>query len=192
MERTLTSVTGFEAAHPEIAESAWVHGTAVVIGNVTVGADASLWPMTVLRGDVNWIRIGEDSNVQDNTVVHVTNRVAPTEIGARVTIGHSAVVHGCTVEDDVLVGMGAIILDHAVIGHDSIVGARALVTARTIVPPRSLVLGSPARVVRALTDEEVASIRTYADNYLHYGRIYLGLEVPERNPFYERAPMARG
>lgn len=182
----------FLDAYPSFDDSNFIAPSAEVIGDVTLGARASIWFNTTVRGDVNWIRIGEDSNVQDNTVVHVTNRVAPTEIGARVTIGHSAVVHGCTVEDDVLVGMGAIILDHAVIGHDSIVGARALVTARTIVPPRSLVLGSPARVVRALTDEEVASIRTYADNYLHYGRIYLGLEVPERNPFYERAPMARG
>jgi carbonic anhydrase/acetyltransferase-like protein (isoleucine patch superfamily) len=178
----------FIDAYPVFDETNFIAPSAEVIGDVTLGPQASIWFNTTVRGDVNWIRIGARSNVQDNTVIHVTNRVAPTEIGAGVTIGHSAVVHGCTVEDDVLVGMGAVILDHAVIGHDSIIGAKALVTARTVIPPRSMVLGAPARVVRPLTDDEVASIRVYADHYIAYSRIYLGLDVPTRNPFYERAP----
>jgi carbonic anhydrase/acetyltransferase-like protein (isoleucine patch superfamily) len=120
-------------------------------------------------------------------VVHVTTRTAPTLIGDRVTVGHSAVVHGCTVEDDVLVGIGAVILDHAVIGHDSLVGARALVTGGTRIPPRSLVLGSPARAVRSLTDEEVEQVHAYARNYVGYARIYRGVDQPARNPFYDRA-----
>ena len=183
-------IHAFLDATPVYDETNFIAPSADVIGDVTLGPEASIWFNTTVRGDVNWIRIGAASNVQDNTVIHVTNRTAPTEIGAGVTIGHSAVIHGCTIEDNVLVGMGAVILDHAVIGHDSIVGARALVTARTQVPPRSLVLGSPAKVVRSLTDEEVASIRTYAENYRHYSRIYRGVAVPDRNPFYERAGRA--
>lgn len=181
----------FLDAIPLFDDTNFIAPSAEVIGDVTLGENASIWFNATVRGDVNWIRIGPASNVQDNAVVHVTNRVAPTDIGAGVTIGHSAIVHGCTIEDNVLVGMGAIILDHAVIGRDSIVGARALVTARTQIPPRSLVLGAPAKVVRSLTDEEVASIRTYAENYQHYSRIYRGVEVPERNPFYEREPAER-
>ena len=176
----------FLDATPTYDDSNFIAPSADVIGDVTLGPRASIWFNATVRGDVNWIRIGAASNIQDNAVVHVTNRTAPTRIGDGVTVGHSAVVHGCTIEDNVLVGMGAIILDHAVIGHDSIIGARALVTARMQVPPRSLVLGAPAKVVRSLTDEEVASIRTYSENYQHYSRIYLGLETPAQNPFYER------
>ena len=178
----------FLDAHPAYDDTNFIAPSAEVIGDVTLGAHASIWFNTTLRGDVNWIRIGAESNVQDNTVIHVTNRTAPTLVGDGVTIGHGAIIHGCTIEDNVLVGMGAVILDHAVIGRDSIVGARALVTARTQIPPRSLVIGSPAKVVRSLTDAEVATIRRYAENYLHYSRIYRGEEVPERNPFYEREP----
>jgi len=155
-----------------------------VIGDVQIGPESSVWFGAVIRGDVNRIRIGRESNVQDNAVIHVTNRTAPTRLGDRVTIGHSAVVHGCTVEDEVLVGIGAVILDHAVIGQGSLVGAGALVTGGTRVPPRSLVLGSPARAVRQLTDDEVDTVRAYASNYVRYARIYRGVEQPETNPFY--------
>lgn len=181
-------IRAFLDVHPTYDETNYVAPSADVIGDVTLGPRSSIWFHATVRGDVNWIRLGEASNVQDNAVIHVTNRVAPTDIGSFVTIGHSAVVHGCTVEDNVLIGIGAVILDHAVIGRDSIVGARALVTGRTEIPPRSLVLGAPAKVVRTLTDEEVATIRTYSDNYVKYSRIYLGLETPETNPFYERVP----
>jgi gamma-carbonic anhydrase len=177
----------FLGIEPSYDESNFIAPTASVIGDVTLGRNASIWFNATVRGDVNWIRIGAETSVQDNAVVHVTNRVAPTTIGNRVTVGHSAVIHGCTIEDEVLVGMGAIILDHAVVGRQSIIGAKALVTARMVIPPRSLVLGAPAKVVRQLTDEEVATIGQYADNYIKYGAIYRGEVVPEKNPFYEPA-----
>lgn len=178
-------IRSFLGAHPQYDDTNFIAPSADVIGDVTLGPHASIWFNTTLRGDVHWIRIGEASNVQDNVCIHVTHGTAPTDVGPYVTIGHSAVIHGCTIEENVLVGMGAVILDHAVIGRDSIIGARSLVTARTRIPPRSMVMGTPARVVRALTDEEVAVIRSYADNYVRYSGIYLEREVPERNPFYE-------
>lgn len=170
---------------PSYDDSNFIAETAVVIGDVTLGSNASVWHHCVLRGDVNWIRIGEETNVQDHTVVHVTHGTAPTDIGDRVTIGHNAVVHGCTIEDEVLVGMGATILDHAVIGSHSIVGAQALVTKDTEIPPRSLVLGQPARVVRELSDDEVASIQEGAENYLRYSAVHDGREIPDSNPWYD-------
>lgn len=176
----------FLDAYPLFDDTNFIAPSAEVIGDVALGARASVWFNATIRGDVNWIRIGDESNVQDNAVVHVTNRTAPTSIGAGVTVGHSAVVHGCTIQDHVLIGIGTVILDHAIVGSDSIVGARALITGRMEIPPRSLVLGAPAKVVRPLSDEEVASIRTYAANYVRYRAIYLGDEVPEKNPFYER------
>ena len=170
---------------PQYDDSNFIAPSADVIGDVVLGAGTSIWFNVTIRGDVNWIRIGAASNVQDNSVIHVTNRTAPTRIGDRVTVGHGAIVHGCTIEDEVLIGMGAVLLDHCVIGTQSIVGARALVTGGTEVPPRSLVLGSPARVVRSLTEEEVASIGVYSDNYLKYSAIYRGAVQPDQNPFYE-------
>ncbi|MGI9174443.1 MAG: gamma carbonic anhydrase family protein [Rhodothermales bacterium] len=176
----------FLDAHPQHDESNFIAPSADVIGDVRLGQGASVWFNATVRGDVNWIEIGEASNVQDGAVVHVTGGTSPTRIGARVTVGHSAVVHGCTIEDDVLVGMGAVILDDAVIGKESIVGARALVTGRVQIPPRSLVLGTPANVVRTLTDEEVERIGRYAERYLQLSAIYRGVETPEQNPFYRR------
>jgi carbonic anhydrase/acetyltransferase-like protein (isoleucine patch superfamily) len=178
-------VRSFLEEEPVLDESNYVADTAVVIGDVTLGTGASVWHHCVLRGDVNWIRIGAQTNVQDHTVVHVTHGTAPTDIGARVTIGHGAIIHGCTVADEVLVGMGATILDHAHIGQHSIVGAQALVTKGTDIPPRSLVLGQPAERVRELTDEEVASIREGADNYLRYSAVHAGRERPDENPWYD-------
>jgi carbonic anhydrase/acetyltransferase-like protein (isoleucine patch superfamily) len=117
--------------------------------------------------------------------VHVTHGTAPTDIGAHVTIGHGAIIHGCTIDDEVLVGMGATVLDRAVIGRHSIVGAQALVTKETEIPPRSLVLGQPAEVVREVTDEEVAAIREGAQNYLRYSAVHDGRQAPEENPWYD-------
>lgn len=176
----------FLGCEPTYDDTNFIAETAVVIGDVTLGKGASIWHHCTLRGDVNWIRIGKESNVQDNTVVHVTHGTAPTDVGARVTIGHSAVIHGCTIEDEVLIGMGATVLDHAVIGRHSIVGAQALVTKRTEIPPRSLVLGQPAEVVRDVTDEEVSSIKEGAENYLGYSAVHAGRERPSTNPWYER------
>jgi carbonic anhydrase/acetyltransferase-like protein (isoleucine patch superfamily) len=170
---------------PDYDDTNFIADTAVMVGDVTLGPHASVWHHCTLRGDVNWIRIGAETNVQDNTVVHVTHGTAPTEIGPRVTIGHSAIIHGCRIEEEVLVGMGATVLDHATIGCHSIVGAQALVTKETDVPPRSLVLGQPAEVVRELTDEEVAAIRQGADNYVRYAAVHDGRETPAENPWYD-------
>ncbi len=166
-------IHSFNGVLPSVNETNFVAPSADVIGDVTLGTRTSVWFNATIRGDIHWIRIGDESNVQDNAVIHVTSTTGPTQIGNRVTIGHSAVVHGCTIEDNVLIGMGAIILDNAVIGRDSVVGAGALVTARTIIPPGSMVLGSPAKVVRSLTEDEIKGIGKYADNYLRNSRVYL-------------------
>jgi len=136
---------------PDIDETAFVHAMAYVSGESRVCARASIWPTTVLRGDQGGIIVGADSNVQDGSVVHATGGRSTTTIGERVTIGHRAVIHGCTVEDDCLIGMGAIVLDNAVIGRGSLVGAGAVVTGGKKIPPGSLVLGNPARVVKSVT-----------------------------------------
>jgi len=175
----------FLGVEPTHDDTNYIAETAALVGDVILGRDASIWHHCTLRGDVNWIRVGPETNVQDHTVVHVTHGTAPADIGARVTIGHGAIVHGCTVEDEVLVGMGATILDHAVIGRHSIVGVQALVTKGTRVPPRSLVLGQPAEAVRTVTDEEVAGIRDGADNYLRYADVHAGTERPAENPWYD-------
>ncbi|MCL4847094.1 MAG: gamma carbonic anhydrase family protein [Acidobacteria bacterium] len=158
---------------PTVAASAYVDRSAQVIGDVVVGEESSLWMNVVVRGDVNHVRVGRRTNVQDGTVVHVMRGTHPTLIGDEVTIGHGALVHGCTLGDRVLVGMGAIVLNGAFVGEDSIVAAGTLVPEGMQVPPRSLVMGSPARVRRTLTDEEVASILRYADNYVGYRLDYM-------------------
>jgi carbonic anhydrase/acetyltransferase-like protein (isoleucine patch superfamily) len=144
----------FEAFAPRVHETAWVHEGAWVIGEVTLGAEASVWPTAVLRGDMGPIVVGESSNLQDGAICHNTGGVSATRIGARVTVGHRAVLHGCIVEDDCLIGMGAIVMDNAVIGAGSIVGAGAVVLAGRVIPPGSMVLGSPGKVTRAVTDGE--------------------------------------
>ena len=164
----------YRGRHPVVAASAFVDQTAQVIGDVTVGDESSLWMNVIVRGDVHWVRIGRRTNIQDGTIVHVMRGTHPTSIGDEVTIGHGAVVHGCTIHDRVLVGMGAIVLNGAEIGSDSIVAAGALVAEGTHVPPLSLLMGSPAKVRRALTDEEVASIRDYAARYVQYRLDYAG------------------
>jgi carbonic anhydrase/acetyltransferase-like protein (isoleucine patch superfamily) len=150
---------------PTIHPSAFIHDGAFVIGDVTLGARVSVWPTAVLRGDTAPIVIGEDSNVQDGTIVHVDHGV-PCTIGARVAIGHRAIVHGATVEHDSLIGMGAILLNNVVVGTGSIVGAGAVCPEGMIVPPNSLVLGLPGRVVRQTTDAERVRIGRTVDAYL--------------------------
>jgi carbonic anhydrase/acetyltransferase-like protein (isoleucine patch superfamily) len=157
---------------PVVHRTAYVDASAQVIGDVEIGADSSIWMNAVVRGDVNSIRIGQRSNVQDGTVVHVMHETHPTRIGDDVTIGHAAVVHGCTIGNRVLVGMGATILNGAVIGEDTIVAAGSLVTEGALIPPRSLVMGSPATVRRALSAADVASILEYAANYVRYKKDY--------------------
>lgn len=166
-------IRAYKGVVPTVAPDAFVDPSAQVIGDVVLGEAASLWMNVVVRGDVNYIRVGARTNIQDGTIVHVMRDTHPTVIGEDVTIGHSATIHGCTIEDRVLVGMGAIVLNGARIGSDSIVAAGALVVEGAQVPPGSLVMGSPAKVRRPLTDEEKASIRDYAARYVKYRLDYM-------------------
>ena len=162
-------VHSFEGERPDISRAAFVAGNAEVMGRVSLGEGASVWYGAVLRGDVSDISVGAGSNVQDGAVLHVDNGI-PCIVGDWVTIGHHAVIHACSVGDRCLVGMGAVILNQAVIGDDSIVGACALVTQGKVFPPRSMILGSPAKVVRPLSDEEVAGLREHAEGYVALAR----------------------
>lgn len=164
----------FQGIKPTIPKSCFIEVTAVVIGDVVMGEECSVWFNTVIRGDVHYIRIGNRTNVQDLCMLHVTHDTHPLVIGSDVTIGHHVVLHGCTIHDRVLVGMGAIIMDGAVIGEDSVVGAGALVTEGTVVPPKSLILGSPAKVKRPVTEQELNWIRESAGNYVRYAGQYMG------------------
>ncbi|HMS84952.1 MAG TPA: gamma carbonic anhydrase family protein [Nitrospira sp.] len=164
----------FQGIKPTVPKSCFVDTTAVVIGDVVLGEESSVWFNAVIRGDVHYIRIGNRTNVQDLCMLHVTHDTHPLIIGNEVTIGHNVVLHGCTIKDRVLVGMGTIVMDGAVIGEDSVVGAGALVIEGTIVPPNSLVLGSPARVKRSVTEKELAWIKESASNYVKYAGQYLG------------------
>ena len=153
---------------PELGKNVFIASSGVVIGDVTLGAHSSVWYGAVLRGDINRIVVGHHTNIQDNAVLHLADNF-PCILGNWVTVGHSAVVHACKVGDEVLVGMGAVILDGAVIGRQSIIGAKALVTQGTKIPPGSLVLGAPAKVVRKLTKEERAGLKWWAQKYVDNG-----------------------
>jgi carbonic anhydrase/acetyltransferase-like protein (isoleucine patch superfamily) len=156
-----------------VPASAYVDLSAQVIGDVTLGENASVWMNAVLRGDVHSITIGAGSNVQDCAVLHGMKGLYPVIVGERVTIGHNATVHGCVLEDDVLIGIGAIILNGAHIGAGSIVAAGAVIPERTVIPPRSLVAGIPGKVRRSISDNDFEMIRGYARNYLEYTKAYL-------------------
>ncbi len=162
----------YKGRFPKIAPTALVLPGADVIGDVEIGEDASVWFGAVVRGDVNFIRIGDATNIQDRCVVHVTVDKHPTVIGDRVTVGHGAILHGCRVEDACLIGIGAIVLDAAVIGHHSFVAAGALVTPGTVVPPGSLVMGSPAAVKRELAKDEMENLEESARRYVKYASAY--------------------
>lgn len=165
-------IAPFDGKTPAIHPSAWVVASAVIVGDVALGADASVWFHAVVRGDVERIRLGARTNVQDNATVHVTGGRWPTLVGDDVTIGHAAVVHGCTIGNRCLIGIGAIVLDGAEIGDDCLVGAGALVTPGTKVPSGSLVLGAPARRVRELDAEERDHLVRSAANYVAHARAY--------------------
>ncbi|HEY6974173.1 MAG TPA: gamma carbonic anhydrase family protein [Nitrospiraceae bacterium] len=173
----------FQGRKPTVPKSCFIEETGVVIGDVVMGEDCSVWFHAVIRGDVHFIRIGDRTNVQDLCVLHVTHDTHPLIIGNDVTIGHNVILHGCTIRDRVLIGMGAIIMDGAVIGEDSVVGAGALVTEGTVVPAKSLILGSPAKVKRAVTENELSWIKESADNYVNYARQYLGGPEKTRTGF---------
>ena len=163
----------FRGVLPRVAPSAFIDDSAQVIGDVEIGDESSVWMCAVVRGDVNPIRIGRRSNVQDGAVVHAMTGTHQTSIGDNVTIGHAAVIHGCTIEQQCLIGMGAILLNGAHVGAGSIVAAGALLTENMKVPAKSLVMGSPAKVKRLLTQAEIAGIQQYADRYVGYRLDYL-------------------
>ncbi len=173
----MPTILPYDGKAPRLAASAFLAEGSVVVGDVEIGEQSSLWFGTIVRGDVNHVRIGARTNVQDLTVVHVTSGTHPTVIGDDVTVGHRVVLHGCTVRDRCLVGIGAIVLDGAIVGPDAMVGAGALVPPGMVVPPGTLVLGAPGKVKRDLTAEEIAFFRTSAERYVGYAARYRG-EAP--------------
>jgi carbonic anhydrase/acetyltransferase-like protein (isoleucine patch superfamily) len=163
---------------PVLADGAWVHPRATVIGEVTLGHDASVWPGAVVRGDVNTISIGDATNIQDGSVLHVSHATpanpagGPLVIGARVTVGHTVILHACTIEDECLIGMGSIILDRAVVQKHVLLGAGSLVPEGRVLESGHLYLGRPARLVRALTEEEIAYFNYSAAHYVTLAQSY--------------------
>jgi carbonic anhydrase/acetyltransferase-like protein (isoleucine patch superfamily) len=164
------TVRAYHARVPQIAADAFVADTAMLVGFVTVAARASIWYGTVLRAEEQPVVIGEDSNIQDNSVIHVTNERIGTRVGARVTVGHRVTLHGCTIGDLCLIGIGSIVLDDVEVGAQTIIGAGSLVTPGTRIPPRVLALGAPCRVKRPLTESEIESLQESADRYVHLAR----------------------
>lgn len=176
--KVLHMLRSFAGHQPQIPSSSYVDLSAQVIGNVHVGEQSSIWMNAVLRGDVHSITLGDRTNVQDNAVLHGQRGLWPVVVGNGCTVGHGAIVHGCVLADDVLVGMGAIILNGAQVGAGSIIAAGAVVTEGAIIPPGSLVAGVPARIRRALLPADLDLIRTYAQNYIDYTALYLSETVP--------------
>ena len=166
-------IRSYQGKTPQIANGCYIDTSAQVLGDVVIGERSSVWMNAVVRGDVNSIRIGSCSNVQDCTVLHGQRNVYPVIVGDWVTIGHNATVHGCIVEDMVLIGMGVTVLNGARIGEGSIIAAGAVVPEQTVVPPRTLWAGVPAKMRRELSDKDRELIREYAKNYLDYVEIYL-------------------
>ncbi len=170
--KRVPDIRAYHGKWPEIAASAYIDASAVIIGDVTIGEDASVWPMCVARGDVNYIRIGKRTNIQDGSVLHVMKDTNPLILGDDVTVGHAVMLHGCTIESRCLIGMRCTILNGAVIGTGSIVAAGTLVTERTVIPPGSLVMGSPGKVKRQLSAEDIGTIEMYSQRYVKYKEIY--------------------
>lgn len=166
-------IRAFRGILPKIASSCYIYPSAQVIGNVVIGERSSVWPLVTIRGDVHSIQIGEETNIQDNSVLHVEAPDFPLVIGDRVTVGHMACLHGCTVEDDALIGIGAIVLNGARIGQGAVVAAGALVPEGKVIPPEVLVMGAPAKVIRTVTPEEAQRFRVNAQHYVEGARIYL-------------------
>jgi carbonic anhydrase/acetyltransferase-like protein (isoleucine patch superfamily) len=165
-------IRGYRGHTPQIAPSAYIDPQAVIIGDVVIGEDSSVWPCAVVRGDVHYIRIGARTNIQDGSVLHVMRDTNALVLGDDVTVGHSVTLHGCTIESRCLIGMGSILLNGAVIGTGSIIAAGTLVPERTIVPAGSLMMGQPAKLRRSLTAEDLASIDAYSRRYVEYKETY--------------------
>jgi carbonic anhydrase/acetyltransferase-like protein (isoleucine patch superfamily) len=162
----------YRGKHPQIAASAYIDPASVIIGDVVIGEDSSVWPLSVVRGDVNYIRIGDRTNIQDGSILHVMKDEYPLILHDDITVGHCVTLHGCTIQSRCLIGMRATILNGVVIGEGSIIAAGTLLTERTTVPPRSLVLGTPGKVKRALTAIDQSTIDMYAQRYVEYKNIY--------------------
>ncbi len=175
----------FLGKSPQFDDTVFVAPSADIIGDVKLGKESSVWFNVTIRGDVNWIEIGDRSNIQDNTCIHVMNQTGPTKIGSEVTVGHSAMIHGCTIEDRVLIGIQSTVLDKAVIESDVILAAGSLVPPGKRLESGYLYMGSPAKKTRKLTDEELASISKHADNYVKYSRAYQQKDTYDENPFYK-------
>jgi carbonic anhydrase/acetyltransferase-like protein (isoleucine patch superfamily) len=165
----------FKDKFPQTDKSIFISNSSIVIGDVTLGEDSSVWFNTVIRGDVNFIRIGDRTNVQDGSVLHVTHKKFPLIIGSDVTIGHNATVHGCTIKDRVLIGMGSVILDNVCVNTNSIIAAGSVVKENFVVPGGALIAGVPAKVVRDLSKEEIQKIKDSAANYVRYANEYRGI-----------------
>ena len=153
---------------PKFGENCWYAETAVIVGDVEMGNDCTIWYNAVVRGDVNYIKIGDKTNIQDGAIIHCTYKRAATEIGSNVSIGHNAIVHGCTLEDNVLIGMGAIVMDHAVVKSGSIIGAGAIVLQNQVIEPNSIYVGNPAKKVKTVGEEGIELVTRTANNYVKY------------------------
>jgi gamma-carbonic anhydrase len=162
----------FQNLQPKIHESVFIAEDAVVIGDVEIGENSSVWYGSIVRGDVNYIRIGARTNIQDACVIHVSSKTHPTVLEDEITLGHRVTLHGCYVETGCLIGIGAIVMDGVRVGRNSLIAAGSLVTPNTQIPPRSLVMGSPAKVRRELTDEEVKDLERFWRNYVSLSEIY--------------------
>ena len=165
-----------EGKEPKLGRDCWLAETAVVIGEVEMGDYCTVWYNAIVRGDVHYIKMGNKVNVQDGAVIHCTYQKCPTNIGHHVSIGHNAIVHGCTIEDDVLIGMGAIVMDNVVIGSGSIIGAGAIVLQNTVVEPNSIYVGNPARKVKDIDDNGRGIISRTAENYIKYAQWFKDTE----------------
>src|SRR5215475_1721291 len=164
----------YHGKHPQIAASAYIDAASIVIGDVVIGEDSSVWPLCVIRGDVNYIHVGARTNIQDGSILHVMKDEFPLILGDDVTVGHAVTLHGSTIMNRCLIGMRATILNGVVIGEGSIIAAGTLVTERTTIPPRSLVMGSPGKVKRMLGEIDQSTIDMYARRYVDYKNIYRG------------------
>jgi len=176
----------FRGVSPRIHPTAFIDDSAQVIGDVEIGEESGIWMCAVVRGDVNAIRIGRRTNIQDGTIVHAMTGTHQTTIGDSVTIGHGAIIHGCTIEHQCLIGMGAILLNGAHVGTGSIVAAGTLIVENMKVPPKSLVMGSPGKVRRLLTHAEIAEIQAYADRYVEYQHEYRSAEASRSTSSVQR------
>ncbi|HHG75617.1 MAG TPA: gamma carbonic anhydrase family protein [Persephonella sp.] len=163
----------YKGKYPKIHPTAFIAENTVIIGDVEIGEDCSIWYNVVIRGDVNYIRIGDRTNIQDGTIIHVDHKKYPTIIGKEVTVGHNVMLHACTIEDRCLIGMSATVMDGVVVGRESIIGAGSLVTPGKHIQPRSLWTGSPAKFKRELTEEEIKWLEKSYQNYIRYKNSYI-------------------